>query len=125
MITFYASLLAIFIASLGMFGLVGLITVQRTKEIGIRKVLGASLSNIVKLLTREFATLILISNLIAWPVAYLIVRRWLQDYPYRISLGVGIFLIASILALLIALFSTSIQAVKAALADPVEALRNE
>ena len=125
MIAFYASLLAIFIASLGMFGLVGLITVQRTKEIGIRKVLGASLSNIVKLLTREFTTLILISNLIAWPVAYLIVRRWLQDYPYRISLGVGIFLIASVIAILIALFSTSIQAVKAALADPVEALRHE
>ena len=125
MIAFYSSLLAIFIACLGMFGLVGLITVQRTKEIGIRKVLGATLSNIVTLLTREFTILILVSNLIAWPFAYFIVRRWLQDYPYRISLGWGIFLIASIIAMLIALFATSIQALRAALADPVEALKYE
>lgn len=124
-IVLYASLLAIFIACLGMFGLVGLIVVQRTKEIGIRKVLGASISNIVVLLTKEFTALILVSNIIAWPVTYIIIRRWLQDYPYRITLGISLFLLASLAALLITLLTISFQAVKAALADPVDTLRYE
>lgn len=124
-IALFSSILAIFIACLGMFGLVGLITVQRTKEIGIRKVLGASISNIITLLTKEFTMLILASNVIAWPVAYLILKRWLQDYPYRITLGIGIFLIASIIAIIIALLTTTFQAARAAVADPVDSLRYE
>jgi len=124
-IALFSSILAIFIACLGMFGLVGLITVQRTKEIGIRKVLGASISNIITLLTKEFTILILASNVIAWPVAYLILRRWLQDYPYRITLGIGLFLIASFLAIIIALLTTTFQAARAAVADPVDTLKYE
>ena len=124
-IALFSSILAIFIACLGMFGLVGLITVQRTKEIGIRKVLGASISNIIALLTKEFTMLILASNVIAWPVAYLILRRWLQNYPYRITLGIGLFLVASIIALIIALSTTTFQATRAAVADPVDTLKYE
>ncbi len=124
-IVLFSSILAIFIACMGMFGLVGLITVQRTKEIGIRKVLGASISNIITLLTKEFTMLILASNVIAWPVAYLILRRWLQDYPYRITLGIGIFLVASIIAIIIALLTTTFQAARVAVADPVDTLKYE
>ena len=124
-IALFSSILAIFIACLGMFGLVGLITVQRTKEIGIRKVLGASISSIITLLTKEFTILILASNVIAWPVAYLILRRWLQDYPYRIPLGIGLFLVASILTIIIALLTTTFQAARAAVADPVDTLKYE
>ncbi|MCJ7582989.1 MAG: FtsX-like permease family protein, partial [Candidatus Aminicenantes bacterium] len=124
-IALFSSILAIFIACLGMFGLIGLITVQRTKEIGIRKVLGASISNIITLLTKEFTILILASNVIAWPVAYLILRKWLQDYPYRITLGIGLFLVASILTIIIALLTTTFQATRAAVADPVDTLKYE
>jgi putative ABC transport system permease protein len=121
----FFSLLAIFIACLGLFGLASFATEQRTKEIGIRKILGASISGIVLLLSKEFTKLVIVSNLVAWPVAYWAMNRWLQDFAYRIHIGVGTFLLAGVLALVIALLTVSFQAVKAALANPVEALRYE
>jgi putative ABC transport system permease protein len=121
----YAALLAIFIACLGLFGLTSFATEQRTKEIGIRKILGASVPNIVLLLSKEFTKLVILSNLIAWPVAYWAMNRWLQDFAYRIHIGFGTFLLAAVLALGIALLTVGFQAIKAALANPVEALRYE
>jgi len=117
--------LAIFVACLGLFGLAAFTAEQRTKEIGIRKVLGASISGIVLLLSKEFTKLVLVSNLIAWPIAYWAMNRWLQDFAYRIHIGVGTFLLAGVLALIIALLTVSFQAIKAALANPVKALRYE
>ena len=119
------SLLAIFIACLGLFGLASFATEQRTKEIGIRKVLGASISGIVLLLSKDFTKLVIVSNLIAWPIAYWAMSRWLQDFAYRINIGLGTFLLAGAIALVIALLTVSLQAIKAALANPVEALRYE
>ena len=119
------SLLAIFIACLGLFGLTSFATEQRTKEIGIRKILGASVSGIVLLLSKEFTKLVIVSNLIAWPIAYYAMNRWLQDFAYRIHIGLGTFLLAGAIALAIALLTVSFQAIKAALANPVEALRYE
>jgi putative ABC transport system permease protein len=117
--------LAILIACLGLFGLASFSAQQRTKEIGIRKVLGASVSGIVALLSREFVKLVLVANIIAWPVAYFVMNKWLQDFAYRINIGWWIFALAGGLALLIALLTVSSQALKAALANPVEALRYE
>ena len=116
---------ALLIACLGLFGLVVLITGQRTKEIGIRRVLGASARQIVGLLTREFTGLVVVANLVAWPVAYFAMGRWLEGFAYRIELGVGLFLLGGLLALGIAWLTVSWQAVRAALANPVEALRYE
>jgi putative ABC transport system permease protein len=117
--------LAIVIGCLGLFGLAAFTAEQRTKEIGIRKVLGASAPGIIRLLLKEFVILVGISNLVAWPIAYLVMRRWLQDFAYRTSLGLGVFLLAGVLTLLIALFTVSFQAVKAALAEPIRSLRYE
>ena len=121
----YSALFAIFIACLGAFGLTSLAVARRTKEIGIRKVLGASISGIVLLLSKEFTKLVIVSNLIAWPVAYWAMNRWLQDFAYRIPIGVETFVLAGVLALIIALLTVSFQAVKAATANPVQALRYE
>ncbi|HID30255.1 MAG TPA: FtsX-like permease family protein, partial [Desulfobacterales bacterium] len=96
-----------------------------TKEIGIRKVLGASISSIVLLLSKDFTKLVIVSNLIAWPIAYYAMNRWLQDFAYRINIGLGTFLLAGIIALVIALLTVNSQAVKAALSNPVDALRSE
>jgi len=117
--------LAIFIGCLGLFGLAAFTAEQRTKEIGIRKVLGASSSRIIRLLLKEFVILVGIANLIAWPIAYLIMKRWLTDFAYRISPSVLIFITAGTLTLMIALFTVSFQAIKAALADPIRSLRYE
>jgi putative ABC transport system permease protein len=117
--------LAILIACLGLFGLASFSARQRTKEIGIRKVLGASVSGIVALLSKEFVKLILLANLIAWPIAYFTMNKWLQDFAYRIEIGWWVFALAGGMALLIALLTVSTQAIKAALANPVEALRYE
>ena len=117
--------LAIIIASLGLFGLAAFTAERRTKEIGIRKVLGASVGQIVALLSREFLVLVLIANVIAWPVAWYAMSRWLENFAYRIDLGLGTFILAGLLALVIALATVSYQAVKAATANPVEALRYE
>jgi putative ABC transport system permease protein len=115
----------IFISCLGLLGLVTYVTEQRTKEIGIRKVLGATTPSIMELVSKEFVTLVVIANLIAWPVSYYFINGWLQNFAYRIELGWGMFLLAGGLALLIALLTVSVQVIKAALANPVEALRYE
>ena len=119
------SLVAIFLACLGLFGLVAYAAQQRTKEIGVRKVLGASVSDIFLLLSGDFMKLVLIANLIAWPIAYYALSNWLEHFAYRIDLGPGTLTSGSVLVLLIALLTTSYQAIRAALADPVDALRYE
>lgn len=121
----FFTFLAIFIACLGLFGLVSFIAEQRTKEIGIRKVLGASIPGIVSLLSKEFLKWILVANFIAWPVAYLVMNNWLQNFVYRINIGIWTFVLAGLLTLLIAVLTVSYQAVKAAIANPVESLRYE
>jgi len=117
--------LAIFISCLGLSGLVSFTAEQRTKEIGIRKALGASISGIIFLLSKEFTKWVLIANLIAWPVAYFAMNQWLQNFAYRINIELGTFILAGVLALIIALLTVSYQAVKAAKANPVDALRYE
>jgi putative ABC transport system permease protein len=121
----YAAFLAVFIACLGLFALAAFAAEQRTKEIGVRKVLGASVAGIVGLLSKDFVKLVLAANVIAWPVAYFAMNKWLQNFAYRIDISWWIFALASGLALLIALLTVSAQAIKAALANPVEALRYE
>ncbi len=116
---------AIFVACLGLFGLASFTAEQRTKEIGIRKVLGASVSGMVILLSKEFAKWVLLANIFAWPIAYYAATRWLQNFAYRTSIGIVVFALAAVLALVIALATISYQAIKAALANPVEALRYE
>lgn len=119
------SFLAVAIACLGLFGLTSFITDQRTKEVGIRKILGASITKILLLLTRQFALLVLIANAIAWPLAYWFTRRWLQDFAYRADLSFWVFVLSAGLTLLIALLTVSYQCVKAAAANPVDSLRYE
>jgi putative ABC transport system permease protein len=108
-----------------LFGLAAFAAEQRTKEIGIRKVLGANVTGIVKMLSKEFIKWVLAANVIAWPVAYVAMNSWLQNFAYRINIGLWTFLLAGALALVIALMTVSFQAVKAAIANPVEALRYE
>ena len=117
--------LAIFIACLGLFGLASFTAEQRTKEIGIRKTLGASAGHIVLLLSREFTWLVVIANVIAWPAAYFGMQEWLQGFAYRIDLGPGVFVLGGATALVVAWLTVSWQAVKAAMTNPVEALRYE
>ena len=117
--------LAIFISCLGLFGLASYTAEQKTKEIGVRKVLGASVSGVVLLLSKEFTKWVVVANLIAWPVAYLFMKRWLQDFAYRIDLRIDMFIIAALLAMVIAFLTVSYQAVKAALANPVDSLKYE
>ncbi len=119
------SCIAIFIACLGLFGLSAFAITQRIKEIGIRKVLGASIRNIVALLSKDFLKLVAISALIAFPVAWYAMHNWLQDFAYRIHLSWWIFIAAGIIAALVALATISFQAVRAALANPVKSLRTE
>ncbi|MFB3133975.1 MAG: FtsX-like permease family protein, partial [Rhodothermales bacterium] len=121
----YASFMAILVACLGLFGLATLTTTRRTKEIGIRKVLGASVPGIVNLLSKEFFKLVLVANVIAWPMAYVAMRVWLRNFAYRIDLGPGVFLLAALLALLMVLLTVSYQAIRTALTDPVKTLRYE
>ncbi|MGC4023472.1 MAG: ABC transporter permease [Cyclobacteriaceae bacterium] len=119
------SVLAIFIACLGLFGLSSFTILQRTKEIGIRKVLGSSVTGVIQLLTTDFVRLILIAGLIAVPIAYLVMKEWLSTYEVRIDLTVGIFLMPVIALLLISLLTVSVQTVRAARANPVDSLRSE
>jgi putative ABC transport system permease protein len=116
---------SILIACLGLFGLAALTAMGRTKEIGIRKVLGASITGVTLLLSKEFIRWVLAANLIAWPIAYYFMSRWLQNFAYRTSIGIGIFIISGLLALAIALLTVSYQSIKAAIANPVESLRYE
>jgi len=117
--------IAIFISCLGLYGLVSFMAVQRTKEVGIRKVLGASAQNIVYLLSKEFTLLIIIAFVIAAPVAYYIMHQWLQNYTYRIQLSVSIFLLAITSSIVIAWITVGHRAIKAAMANPVKSLRTE
>ncbi|POY38563.1 cell division protein FtsX [Solitalea longa] len=119
------ALLAIVIACLGLFGLVAYSAEQRTKEIGIRKVLGASAANIIAMLSKDFLKLVLIASLIAFPIAWYAMNKWLQDFVYRIEIGWWVFVLAGLTALVIALVTLSFQSVKAALANPVKSLRTE
>jgi putative ABC transport system permease protein len=119
------TLLAIFIAGLGLFALSAFTAEQRKKEIGIRKVLGASHGNILYILSFEFVKLILIAFVLASGIAYLVMSNWLRDFQYRIDIGYGIFLMMGSLSVVIALFTVSFQALKAAFSNPVNSIRNE
>jgi putative ABC transport system permease protein len=119
------SALIILVACLGLFGLVTYTAEQRTKEIGIRKVLGASVSQVTRMLSKEFIKLVLIASLIAFPAAWWAMHKWLQSFAYRINISWWIFAVAGFAALLIALITVSFQAIKAAIANPVKSLRTE
>lgn len=119
------AVLAIIISCLGLFGLASYSAERRVKEIGIRKVLGASVQNITTLLSRDFIRLVLIANIIAWPLAWFVLNKWLQDFAYRISLNWMVFLLAGAVAILIAMLTISFHAIKTAMANPVKALRSE
>ena len=119
------SVLAIFIASLGLFGLAAFTAERRSKEIGIRKTLGASVPGIVYLLSKEFTRWVLLANVIAWPVAYFIMSKWLEDFAYRIEMGWWMFLFSGSIALVIALVTVSFHAIKTAMLNPVKSLRYE
>jgi putative ABC transport system permease protein len=117
--------IAIFISCLGLFGLAAFSAEQRDKEIGIRKVLGASVTGIVQLLSKDFLRLVIIAIVIATPIAWFVMNKWLQAFVYRVSLSWWMFALAGVLALFIALFTVSFQSVKAALANPIKSLRSE
>lgn len=117
--------IAIFVGCLGLFGLAAYTAERRKKEVGIRKVLGASSAGVVMLLSKDFIKLVLISLLIASPVAWYFMNRWLEDFAYRINISWGVFILAGSLTIIIALVTVSLQAIKAAVANPVESLRNE
>jgi ABC-type antimicrobial peptide transport system permease subunit len=119
------AVIAIFLSCLGLYGLASFMAVQRIKEVGIRKVLGATAGNIVYLFSKEFIILIAIAFAIATPIAWYFMNQWLDDYAYRINVGWWIFLIAGLAAILIALLTISFQAIKAAIANPVKSLRTE
>jgi putative ABC transport system permease protein len=119
------SLLSVIIACLGLFGLASYTTEQKTKEIGIRKVLGASIPGIVAMTTREFLKWILVANLLAWPIAYFVMSKWLQDFAYKVNIGPLVFLLSAGLALIVAVLTVSYHSLKAALANPVDSLRYE
>jgi putative ABC transport system permease protein len=124
-LAYYFAFLGIFISCLGLFGLAMFTAEQRTKEIGIRKVLGARISGIMALLSKDFIILVLIANAIAIPLAWWAMEKFLEGYAYRITLGIGVFAFAGVLAILIALITVSFQAFKAARTNPVEVLRSE
>ena len=121
----YFTAFALFIACLGLFGLAAYAAERRTKEIGIRKVLGATVVNIVSLLSKDFIKLVLIGLLVAVPIAWYVMQQWLQNFAYRIEISGWVFALAGLLALLIALLTVSWQSIRAALANPVDSLRNE
>jgi putative ABC transport system permease protein len=119
------SVIAILISCLGLFALAAFTTQQRIKEIGIRKVLGATVSNIIALLSRDFIHLVGSSILIATPIAWYLMHRWLENFAYHISLSAGFFIAAGALALVIAILTVSSQSVRAATANPAKSLRND
>ncbi len=119
------SILAIFIACLGLFGMTAFMAELKTKEIGIRKVLGSSVANIVLLLSKEFTRWVIIANLIAWPVSYILMKSWLEDFAYRISIEWWFFILSGMIVLAISILTVIHLALKAAVANPVDSLRNE
>jgi hypothetical protein len=121
----WSTFLAIIISCLGLFGLASFAAERRTKEIGIRKVLGASVSNILRLLSQEIVLLVLIANVIAAPVAYYAMSQWLHNFVFRIDIGWNVFVLTAITALIVAIATVSIQAIRVAIANPINALRYE
>jgi putative ABC transport system permease protein len=121
----YFTFLAIFVSCLGLFGLASFVAEQKTKEIAVRKVLGASISTIVGKLSKEFLILVGIANLIAWPFAYLLMDNWLQSYSYHTNMEIWLFVGAGLIALIITLITVSYQAIKAAIKNPVDSLKYE
>ncbi len=121
----YLTFLAIFISCLGLFGLAAQMAELRTKEIGIRKVLGASVSGITLLLSKDFMKWVVVANVIAWPAAYFAMNKWLQNFAYRTRMGIEVFILAAALAFVIALVTVSYQSIRGAMADPVDSLRYE
>jgi putative ABC transport system permease protein len=119
------SALSIGVACLGLFALSVYTAERRRKEIGVRKVLGASVRSVVQLLTREFVKLVLLAAVIAYPIARWFMDKWLQDYAYRVEIRWWVFALAALLSILIAVFTISFQAIEAAVANPVRSLRNE
>ena len=119
------SIVAIFLSCLGLLGLVGLIFQQRSKEIGIHKVLGASKIQLIRLLCREFLWIVASANLIAWPIGYFVLDRWLQNFTNRIDLSCDIFVLSGVFVVLISSFTIGYQVIKSVRANPVEALRQE
>jgi putative ABC transport system permease protein len=119
------ALLAVLIACLGLFGLASYMAEQRTKEIGVRKVLGATVPNIVSMLSKDFLKLVLVAIVIAVPVSWWAMSEWLKEFAFRISIGWWVFILAGVVAMIIALFTVSFQAIKAAIANPVKSLRTE
>jgi putative ABC transport system permease protein len=117
--------MSIFVACLGLFGLAAFTTEEKTKEIGVRKVLGASIPLIFIDLVKQFTKWVLLANIIAWPLAYYIISRWLEVFAYRIQIDIWPYIIAAFLAFIIAVGTVSYQAVKAALANPVDSLKYE
>lgn len=117
--------LAIFVACMGLFGLASLLIVQRTKEIGIRKALGSTSTEVMLLLSKGFIQLVIVANIIAWPLAYIIMTRWLMNFPYRISITPWLFLLAGLVVLIVAFISVSLQTLKAASVNPAKTLRTE
>jgi len=124
-LSFGFTLVAVIICCLGLFGLATFAAEQRIKEIGVRKVLGASAPDIVVLLSREFAGLVVIAIIIAIPTAWYFLNKWLQDFAYRVNISAWIFIVAGVAALVIAVLTVGIQAIRAAVANPVESLRTE
>jgi putative ABC transport system permease protein len=124
-LTNYSTVLAIIISCMGLLGLASHSAQQRTKEIGIRKTLGASNTGIIVLFSKEFTKWVIIANVIAWPVSYYIMNKWLQNFVYRIDFPYWVFIFAGVISLVIAMITVSSQAIKASLANPVESLRDE
>jgi putative ABC transport system permease protein len=121
----YFAAIAILISCLGLFGLAAYTTKVRTREIGIRKVIGASVPRIIILLAKDFIRLVVVSIVIAVPVAWLVMNNWLSDFAYRVNISYTVFIVAGAIAILIAFITVSSQTIKVALANPVKSLREE
>jgi putative ABC transport system permease protein len=121
----YMALFAIFIAALGLFGIASFMISKRTKEIGIRKVVGASVFNIIHQFWKEFTFLVLIANIIAWPVGYYVINKWLQNFAFQVNFSIMFFVVSALITFGIALITVSYQTIKAALSDPVDSLKYE
>ena len=117
--------MAIFIACLGLFGIAAFTAEQRTKEISIRKTLGSTTYGIVYLLSKELIILVFIANIVAWPVAFIIVNRWIESFPYNAGINIFTFIGSSVLVFMIGIITISYQAIKAAMANPIKALKYE